>query len=294
MSESQPTTDFLETTAEHIKKHGAWKTFLHQIQTHWPSFLLAFIVVLGNAWTQLEIKNGIKQEVKQTVNFVLNEKGIIDDSQLRESEGKDRNGGDVQGKTTMFDPAEWIIEKFSKDDQDYYCPKAKGFKYWSMWSKKKIPPSAGLIKVKVNLKPVGKKATESPTFVISYGEYVTNKSPTTLYQIKFFDSDTKSVRLYNEKNESLEQDWLKNEPDLGNEILITLSPILADPNGRKLILNPELIYKPKESDTPQSFKSAKEFFTYLPGVSLSDGSTKKQLAIGAANNVCFKIESIEF
>lgn len=193
----------------------------------------------------------------------------------------------------IFNEDDWIIEKFLKDDEGYYCPTiTKNFNYWSMWSKKKLPLKFNQVKIRLKIKSK-LKLPEPTTIVISYGAYIKNKSPSIFYRLNIFDDSMKSIRLYDDKNKPQSQDWLDQLPDLNNEMVINLSPRTPEPKGRKLYLNPGLNYKPLDSEQQVEFRPKKEFYTYIPSVDLEDDSIQQQLGIGTKKDVCIKPISIE-
>lgn len=193
----------------------------------------------------------------------------------------------------IFNEDDWIIEKFLKDDEGYYCPTiTKNFNYWSIWSKKKLPLKFNQVKIRLKIKSK-LKLPEPATIVISYGEYIKNKSPSIFYRLNIFDDSMKSIRLYDDKNKVQSQDWLEKLPDLDNEMVINLSPRTPEPKGRKLYLNPELNYKPLDSEQQIEFRPKEEFYTFIPSVDLEDDSIQQQIGIGTKKDVCIKPIAIE-
>jgi len=196
----------------------------------------------------------------------------------------------VEGVSTIFNPEEWIVEKFRPPDSEgFYCHNVRDFQYWSMWSKKLInATSPAKIKFQVKSSPDPK---EPPIVFISYGEYIKNKSPLTFYRINLFDTNPRAIRLYNDKNEGIQDDYFEREPDFSTEMTFSVQPISAGPNVSKLILNPALTFRSTGTSTIEEFKSDKEFAADLPTVEIKN--TQKQFGIGTKPGTCVKIISAE-
>lgn len=196
-------------------------------------------------------------------------------------------GNSTLGANTEFNPDDWIIESFDMDRDGYYCPTTSNFDYWSIWSKATFPPDVNRISIKALVKHrYGPKYP--PTITISYGEYKPNFSPTQFYRLNIFDTDNMTVRLYDNKNKSVAQAWLDEEPDLSTEMSIILSPRNPNPNLRVINLNPSLEYIVPNNPEPVKFTPKDKFEVTLPTVGLEDGTVKKQVGIGGSKFTCFK------
>lgn len=210
------------------------------------------------------------------------------------NEGGSNSDNSVLGKTTAFDPEDWIIEKLYTDKEGYYCSNVskQDFEYWSIWSKVKFPPKFDSMKIRLKLKSLSPNASPA-SIVVSYGEYLVNYAPQTFYRVVFFDGSSKSIRLYNDKNKSVEQDFITDEPDFGNEMTVGISPRIPDPNSRILNINPAITYTISKSTSSVPFKSQKDFSTVLPTVDLEDNSVQKQIGIGIKEDTCVRIIAVE-
>lgn len=288
---SLPEDDGLKTVQESIKERGRIKTLLDQLQSRWFNLLVLIFLIASSISNETRFRS-----VEKNMNIITNQTQItIPLDSPKDTQTKTQQNQVTLGSTTEFKPEDWIIENFTVDQEGYYCPSAKGFQYWSMWSKKKLPPSFSSLKIRLRSRTKTKTSTP-PTIVITYGDYQGNntKSPLIYYWLSIFDEDVRTLRLYNEENKGLAQDWLKSDPNLNNEMTITLAPRIPDPSGRKLNINPILNYNPINSENPIEFKPDKEFATLLPTVDLEDKTIKKQIGIGTRNGACIKIESVEF
>lgn len=281
------------------RRHGRIKTIFNQFQAALPAvllFVLAASIIAGvNAYLNLNeristienfyITNSNSNQV--TVN-TANSTSNSDDQIITNANQR----SDTLGLTTGFVPENWIISGFKVDEEGYYCRNKRGFDYWSIWTKENYPPLLNKIKIKFALKQE-RKTDFPPTIAISYGEYKANGSPIQFYRLNIFDTDTKTLRLYNNKNDSKSQAWLEFEPDLSSEMTITLSPASSNRESREISINPTLIYVNEESTDPITFKPNSDFNVVLPTVGIDDGSVKKQIGIGSTDGICFKVVDFE-
>lgn len=287
----QPNLEEIETS---IKKHGRFATILNQLQASLIPILVVIILsLLQFAYNQRTFKD-LEQEIKTINQTIVNVDSDKNGAKgIKEIISKMGGEESALGNQTGFNPEQWIIEKFEKDSEGFYCPLLlRGFKYWSIWSKEKISP---ILPLKIRLRVKNKSSPDlTPTIIISYGEYLKNLTLITDYRISIFDTDYKSIRLYNEKNESIKQAWLEETPNLDNDMIFSLSPRSIVSKGRKLNLNPGLIYNPINSDSTIEFKPEVEFLALLPTVDIEDPGFKKQLGIGVKFGSCIKINAVEF
>lgn len=292
-NEEFTTEDNFKSIQQSINKHGRLKTFFDQIQAWLPRIfiLLVFLGFQFNTNNRLQkIERQLNLNVNSTTNIINNDLWSNQaQSEKDESTLKIEKPPEVQGNTNLFDPEDWIIKGFEKDSEGFYCPIMKGYNYWSIWSKKKIPAT---FSIKLRLK-VKSKTNKPPSTTLSYGEYIENYSPKIYYRLTFFDSSEISIRLYNENNKGVEQDWLKEKPNFNHEMIIVLSPRVPDPKDRKININPSLIYNSSKSGSRIEFRSKKEFMTNLPAVELEESSFQNQLGIGIELGSCIKLLAIE-
>lgn len=286
MNFNLPTGDNLEKVQQSNRKKGRLKTLFDQIQSNWLSviIILLYLFVINpkqnKRFEKIESKINISNEsltVSQNNSTGSNVTINQAEQQLNEED------------STEFNPNDWIIEKFDQDDEGFYCPTTRKFDFWSIWSKQKFSPQLESIKLRIKVK--NKNGKSPPTISVNYGEFHPNYSPTYFYRLNIFDTDTKTVRLYNEKNDSVAQDWLEFTPDLSNEMTITLKPRIPNPDSRNLNLNPSLKYTTSNQVDPVDFVTKKEFSTILPSVDIED--LQNQIGIGISKNSCFKPISVE-
>lgn len=282
-----PQNEKLEDVQKSNKTRGRLGTFLDQVQAGWLSILTLIIIFYG-FYNQSQISR-INTQINSNQNIVsvpvtLNGEKVEQKQQELQ--------GDTLGVNTEFNPSDWIIDSFDVDKEGYYCPKVKNFEYWSMWSRTKYSPIPDKIRIKILTKPKsGSKFP--PTITISYGEYKPNFSPYQLYRLNIFDTDTKTIRLYDSKNNSVAQDWLEKEPDLTNELSITLSPRNPNPNSRIVNLNPSISYVVPNQQNLQSYIPENTFEVNIPAISLDDGTVSKQIGIGSYKDTCIKPTTFE-
>lgn len=285
-----PQGNDLKTIQESNKVKGRLRTFFDQLQNSWLTIITLLVVTIYGFYNQSRIKN-IEQRLpvinQNTVNVSTDTS-----KQGNQPEKEKTKDGATLGINTEFNPEDWIIESLELDKEGYYCSLTNKFDYWSMWSKATYPPALNKIKIKILAKPKpGSKLL--PTISISYGEFKPHFSPIQFYRLNIFDTDQKSIRLYNDKNKSVAQTWLKEEPDLSSEMLIILSPRNPDPNSRVLNLNPSFEYALPEKERPINFSPEEKFQVTLPTVGLEDGTVRKQVGIGGSKQTCFKPIAVE-
>ncbi len=297
MQPDLPKTPSLEDIQKSNKKQGRFKTIVDQFQTNIIVILLlmaSFVYSqknLDKRFSELRIENTIdnsSQTSSDSKNTNVFTPGNNNNIQLGDQDEQGKTKGD---NVNTFNPDDWIIESFEQDKEGYYCPLTKKFEFWSIWSKKKLPPDFDQVRIKIRIKHKN-NSTKPPTFAISYGEYKPSFSPVQYYRINIFDTDTQSVRLYDNKNNSVAQGYLKEHPDMSSDLLITLSPRIPDPKSRRIKLNPTITYAVSNQEEPGEFSPEEEFSTLLPTVVLEDG-TPQQIGLGVNYDVCFKPISIE-
>lgn len=284
-----PQPESLEQIQKSNKKMGRAKTFVDQLQASWlPVLTLLFIgygIYNENKFDSLEQKLTVTNQ--NIVNLTQETPNSI-----KNSEVESIKSGSALGANTEFNPDDWIIESFELNKEGFYCSLTNKFDYWSIWSKATYPPVLGKIKVKILTKPKPGSRTP-PTISISYGEFKPNFSPIQFYRLNIFDTDNKSMRLYNSENDSVSQGYLVEDPDLGSEMSIILSPRNPDPDSRILNLNPSLEYALPGKDRPIEFRPDEKFEVSLPTVGIEDGTVRKQIGIGSSKNTCFKPIAVE-
>ena len=272
-----------------IEKYGWKKSVFFLI-----FYSIPFIVIGIFQYSDNKRFNSLQQTVN---NFNSNNVIIQTDQNKNPNSNEQKNNNvvdkNILGLSGVFNPTDWIIDSnFELDPENYYCLKVQKFTYWSMWSKQKYPPN---FNVKIRLKVKTKnEVTFVPTIHLSYGEYVEQYSPITFYSINIFDSDLKSIRLYDGDNLSKKQSYLPSTPNLKDEMQIILNPRIPDPNKRTIILNPTLTYNPINSETSFLFEPKETFSILAPTVNIDDGTVQKQIGIGTRNGICIKILAVEF
>lgn len=275
-----PSGDDFNQIQKSNKTYGRLKTFITQLQSHFFSILIVLLLIVFQ-WGNNERFNKI--ETKNTNQTNVYNNSPIPDSSMKQSD-------QTLAAKNLFDPQDWIIDNFNKEN-GYYCPTVNEFNLWSMWSKKKFSPNFST-KIRLQIK---NKNAPSPTIVISYGDYnEEEKSPTVFYSLNIFDTDTKSIRLYDQNNKGQAQEWLKEIPIIGNEMVIELSPRVPDPSSRRVKVNMAIKYSSGNSEEGwTTFTPKNDFSVLLPSVDLEDGSIQKQLGIGVRKGVCIKILAFE-
>lgn len=280
-----PHDDNLKDVQESVQERGRWKTFVDQIQSHWLELLTLPLLVIYGLYSQSRFS-----KIEEKITTISNE-NTVNVLTNQENENK-QDLGITLGTNTEFNPEGWLIDSFELDKEGFYCSLTGKFDYWSMWSKDSFSPTVNQIKIKLLVKSRSNSKTP-PTIAISYGEYKTNFSPIQFYRLNIFDTDLKSLRLYNDKDKSTAQEWLESEPDLTSEMSITLSPRNSNPNSRILNLNPSLEYAISGDDKPYIFTPKETFQVVLPTVGLEDGTVRKQIGIGSSKSTCFKPVAVE-
>lgn len=271
---------------EFIKKHGVIKYLRFSIVFLLPFFLFFITLrIVDDRFSKFE--NSVSTKIDSSISSKIN---VI----VGKNEENPHPNESVLGKTTAFNSGDWIIEKFYTDKEGYYCSSVdkRDFEYWSIWSKAKFPPRFDSMKIRFKLKSLFPDVFPA-SIIVSYGEYLINYAPQTFYSVVFFDGSSKSVRLYNDKNQSVEQDFIVDEPDFNNEMTVGISPRIPDPNSRILNINPAITYTISKSANSVPFKSQKKFSTVLPIVDIEDNSVQRQIGIGIKSGTCIKIISVE-
>ena len=280
-----PQSEKLEDIQKSNKKHGRLQTFLDQLQANWLSILTLIVMILYGTYNQSQLR-GIKSQISNSNQNTVNAPITVGAND--KSDSKEPEKGKTLGVSAEFNPSDWVIDKFETDKEGYYCPIVTNFEYWSIWSKTTYSPTPDKIRVKVLTK--SKPGSKSPpTISISYGEYKQNlASPNQFYRLNIFDTDMKTLRLYDSSNRSVAQNWLNKEPELSSEMLITLSPRNANPNSRIINLNPSLEYVVTDQTKLEPYTPDNAFEVSIPTVGLDDGTIKKQIGVGSSINTCFK------
>ena len=269
-----------------INRRGRLRTFLDYVLFNLPTIL----VVIITTFISFQVNNSNFAKVEKQVNTIANSIRVeVKNSDYPTELPQDGIKGVQTDMSSEFDPDSWIIdEHFSQNEDGFYCATTKSFDYWWMWSKEKLP-AAYTVKIRLKTKF---SDTSTPTVNLTYGEYLKDKSPHRLYEMHFFDSDTRSVRLYNDKNESVDQDWLKEDPDFESEMVIALSTRVPNPSDRRLAVVPTVTYVPTNSESQIEFKTSKDFLTTLPTVDLD--SVQQQFGIGVRSGNCIKPITVEY
>lgn len=280
-----PQSEKLEDIQKSVKKHGRFKTLLDQVQAQWLSIFTLIVFIFYGTYNQSQIT---RLQNQLTNNNQNNINAPITVNNVDKTETSQQDQGKTLGVNSAFNPSDWVIDRFEIDKDGYYCPKVTNFEYWSIWSKSTYSPTADKIKIKVLAKP--KPGSKSPpTISISYGEYKQNlASPSQFYRLNIFDTDMKTIRLYDSGNKSIAQNWLSKEPESGSEMIVTLSPRNANPNSRVINLNPSLEYVVTDQNNLEVYKPENSFEVSIPTVGLDDGTVKKQVGVGSSINTCFK------
>lgn len=289
MDISLPQQENLNIIQKSNSKQGRFKTLLDQIQSGWLVVLTLGVIAYG-FYNQSQIKsinNALTNNVNNEINIPISNE-VID----KNKDNNEKNDGKTLGVNTNFNPSDWIIDNFDIDKDGYYCTRVKKFEFWSIWSTKKYSPTPASIKIKVLAKSkIGSK--NPPTIAISYGEYKSSFSPVQFYRLNIFDTDNKTIRLYDSNNKSVAQDWLSQEPDLASEMLIKLAPRNSNPNSRVVNLNPELEYVVSGEPNQKPYSPEIKFEVSLPTVGIESGTVQKQIGIGSSIDTCFKPIAID-
>lgn len=287
--DSLPIGDDLKDIQESNRKHGVLKTFRDQIQSKWLPILFILYAAYDQRIDKLYYNPQIQLQTESS--FVQDNNFFVSDESSKKisSNSRDTKLGETLGIDTEFNPEEWYIESFSIDKEGYYCPTTSKFDYWSIWSKSTYSPNINSIQIRV-LTKTKQGSTLPPTLAISYGEFKPNLSPIQFYRLNIFDTDLKSIRLYNANEDSVAQDWLSENPELKSEMSFKLSPRSIDPNSRILNLNPRIEYASPNKDKPIVYSPNEDslFQITLPTVGIEDGTVKKQIGIGSSKESCFK------
>lgn len=286
MTDNLPTLPSFKEINESNKKNGWLKTTLTYLQWAFPYAFLTIIAIIGNnrlgsiEEKLISIENTNTLTSNPQTSVIQGNNNVLGlETETDAPVTKDENG---------FVKENWITTGFEIDNEGYYCHTKKTFDYWSIWTRQTYPPILNKVYIKLALKQQ-KNYENTPTIAITYGEYIANQSFIPFYRLNIFDTDLKTIRLYNSKNDSKAQDWLEVEPDIKSEMAIMLSPSSSNRSSRIISLNPSITYVNIDSTEPIIFKSKKEFNVELPTVGIDDGSVKKQFAIGSPVGTCFKV-----
>ncbi len=282
MSDNKFSLQGLSEIGKSIDKRGWFKTiFLYLIFYIIPFFSIEFFLnkkleksIINQQTQVVNIKNGDVLGTNNPDN-TSNTESIIKTTNISSS----------------FNQNDWLIKNFNTDTDGFLCPTVNNFEYWSIWTKKEFPLQIKNIKLRIYIKS-NPKSKVPPTITITYGSYSNGYAPQQLYRLNIFDSNTETIRLYNENNKSKSQDWLQETPDINSEMMIILSPRVPDPNGRKININPVIKYAVKDSDTQKEF-APQNFEVVLPTVAMKDETLNKQIGVGTQKGNCFKITAFE-
>ncbi len=276
----------IEEVQNSIKKYGWVKTILFYIFVYYIPII--GLIILAHYWNSKDLE-------KKFTAFVSNQTQIIQQFCPNNPQvlGTPETPGpkNLEGVKASFNEKNWIIDNFRMDNDGFYCPTVKNFEFWSMWTKEEFPAQLTNLKIRVQIKPDNKKP---PTLALTYGSYKFGLAPQPYYRLSVFDSDLKTIRLYNKDNKSQVQDWLSDTPDLKTEMTISIAPRVPDPKGRKVILNPSIKYAIENSDGQKDFNSQEEFGVIMPIVEMGDSTVKKQFGVGTRYGTCFKILALEY
>lgn len=299
MENKLPERENLLKTDKDLKKIGLKKYLSLQLLQNWPAFLIAIIGIIAiSAGTSYFVSTGVINEVKtEIISEVKNEinqrfylgRSTSDNMDISVETTNDNKQTANINPLTDFNENYWIFSesKFELTDDGFYCPGRVGFPSWFIWTKNKF-----LIESEVQIIFKLKDRTNNnkpPTLLLSYGDK-TSDVPETFYRVNILDGDLKTIRVYAEDDKYENYDRAKHEPNLDNDLLISLRPSAPSRNLSKISLNPELSFK-LENDEKYSFIPEKDFTFGVPLVSISQQGDGKQLGIGVSKGDCFKIIS---
>lgn len=287
------TNENITKTASNIKKYGIWRyLFLKLIEN--PIYLLALVIFL--IWNSI-----LQKQISKTNNFMSNlnsqsqQTQTVQNVTLSSEAVTEAKIEPVKGSKTGFNPQDWVIEKFNEDSEGYLCPTSNKFPYLSIWSKDTYPIEYNT-EMRIMVKNVDKKQKDSPTILITYGDYSEKfHAPQNFYyKLYIFDEGKNFIRLYNENDKPVETDVLKSVPSFKSQLLIKLNTKIANPGSGRLFVNPELSYIPMsiESAKTENYQPENEFSIQLASPSINN-SLRSRLGIGTRQGSCIKIVSLE-
>lgn len=234
---------------------------------------------------------GLRQDI--TTNQTVNTQNTLQiNSESTPSLGTVKGDQDnMTSPTKSFSKNDWIAdEKFFEDKEGYFC-RSKGFgkatfPVWSLWTKntyKLISP----VHITVQVKSL-EKLTQPPTISLSFGRYIKDYSPLPIYRLDLFDTDTRTVRLYDANNDaSGPAGRLSSEPNLNSDITISIDPKTISNTDRTLHENPVISYALPDSPITQS-DPLSNMNIVIPSV---DSSVEYQYGLGIHEGMCIKILS---
>lgn len=286
--------DSLEKIDSSNKKRGIKKTVGLQIQRNWVVILLAIINLLATTSSTIYTNNQILEIKNENNNLVNTQVGFFQnptDPKLQLA--PDEQQVHAAATSIEFNKKDWIHENFFFDEEGFLCRDntKNTFPFWSIWTIKKYPIEFGTLTVRFRIKS-RRDQKNPPTIAVSYGEYQANiKSIETIYRLNIFDTNITDIRLYNKNNDSEGNQAYFGEPDLTQEIVITLSPKIANERAKKVSINPTLDYLPTNTNSTVPWIPSDGFETslFIPQPS----SIQKQIGIGVLKDTCFKIASFE-
>lgn len=286
-----------------LRKLGLKKYLKLQFLHNWPGFLVSLIgiivVSVGTSYftsTQVinNVKNEIKNEIISEVKNEINQRFYLGVSTPENSDFSVETINDKEKTTDInslvdFNENNWVFSdsKYELTDDGFYCVSKVSFPSWFIWTKNKF-----LIEYEVQIRFKLKDRTNNnkpPTLLLSYGDK-TSDVPEIFYTVNVLDGDLKTIRVYAEDDKYKEDDRAKYEPNLDNDLLISLKPSAPSRNLSKISLNPELSFK-LENNEKYSFIPEKDFTFGVPLVSISQQGDGKQFGIGISKGDCFKIIS---
>lgn len=290
MNTGLPDQEDLLNVDRNLKKFGLLKYFWLQILQHWLVIVISVLSATAisfslNIISINQLKSEIKNEFNPTIYF--DQKG--ENTSIQTAEPKKENS--TVDSLEDFNSASWIFSKANPEttNDGFYCPKNVAFPSWFIWTQRKFLIENEL-KLRFKLKDNTPKNGRPPTLLLSYGDK-TSESPEIFYTVNILDGDLRTIRVYAEKGKYEEFDRKSEyEPNLDNDLLITLKPSAPSSNLAKITLNPELSFK-IAGDQVYPYIPEKEFTFGVPLVSISQQGEGKQLGVGVSKGDCFKILS---
>lgn len=279
-------SDNIHKTAKNIKKFGLFKFIGLQILKFFPVIVIS--IITASTTSKITVKNQlssvINNDVKTKINVIQNK----ENAQIQTAELQKENS--QTGLLKNFDQNFWIFSQAKPEitDDGFYCPKNVAFPSWFIWTERKFIVGDE-IKIVFRLKDKTKN-DKPPTLLLSYGDKVGNK-PDIFYQMNILDGDPKTIRLYDKNQYDVGFDRSENEPNLENDLVLTVGSFFPKSNLIKLILYPELSFK-LENDKPYTFVPNKEFsISEIPLAGIDQQGEGKSFGIGVSIGDCFKIIS---
>lgn len=285
------TNDFRQIEKSNNKR-GILKTMWLQLQTNWVIVFIALVSSGSSYLASTKYTNNLVSNIYQKQDTTVDTDTNVNIGGNSDAKLIETTKGSTLGSNTSFNENDWIIQHLVPDSDGYYCPKAENFDYWYMWTKEVYEPNVSNIKIRFSVKAKqGSKVP--PTFSIAYGDYKVNLSPHIVYRLNVFDTDMNTLRLYNNKNDSVAWDRFEQEPDPSTEMILEIIPRITGVNNNSISLYPRFQYLTKDGLKPMQHVSLVNFEVSLPMVNISDGTVSKQIGLGSSKNTCFKITGFE-